>query len=213
MKIASLATIPSRDVSRTLESLKSQMDVVCVNYNFTDLANSAFGDASKFLPFANFFDDLPEDCYCFTCDDDLIYPPDYASEMIAAIEKYNRKAIITCHGRTFPKRKISSYYRDKLEGYRCLGRVERDVKVDSGGTGVMAWHASLMSPPINLFKSANMADVFVAGYAKQLDIPIICIAHDYEWLKYIDQPTGSTIWEKHVNNDKKQTDYFNEFWP
>lgn len=211
MKIVSLATIPCRDVMTTLESLRYQADIVCVNYNFSQLSNQMFGDASKFLPFANFFDGLEteEEIYCFSCDDDLIYPSNYCQVMIDAIEKYNRKAIITCHGRTFPPRRITSYYRDKLDGYRCLCDVDQDVRVDSGGTGVMAWHASLMAPAMDMFRAANMADVFVGRYAKRLRIPIICIAHGEGWIRYIDQPEGSTLWEKHCKNDELQTKYWN----
>ena len=236
MITAQLATIPNRvnSMLKTVKSLNDHVDflnVQCNNYtereadyieasvkdwqyynNFKPKGltfykrNNKYGDAEKF----NGVDKL--EGYIFTCDDDLIYPPDYVETMIKKIEQYGRKALITCHGRTFPKRKIRSYYKDKLEGFRCLGTVDQDVQVDSGGTGVMAWHSDLWRPQMDWFKAPNMADVFIAVEARKRNIPIICISHQEGWIRYIDQPEGSTIWEQHINNDELQTKYFNEGW-
>lgn len=223
MITAQLATIPGREesVTKTVASLENQADEIVISWNGYDFARGGFlgekftnryttnnnlGDAEKFWAAST------AKGYIFTCDDDLIYPPDYVKTMIRKIEQYGRKASITCHGRTFPKREIKSYYRDKLEGFRCLGTVERDVHVDSGGTGVMAWHSDLWRPEMDWFKAPNMADIFIAVEARKRNIPIICIEHLEGWIRYIDQAPGSTIWEKHVNDDSLQTFYFNEGW-
>jgi hypothetical protein len=235
MITAQLATIPGRVYSmlKTVKSLHGQVhyiNVQCNNYSEHDInvieasikdwqyyqkykpdglafykADNLHGDAEKF----NGVDKL--EGYIFTCDDDLIYPPDYVETMIKKIEQYGRKAVITCHGRTFPDRKITSYYRDKLEGFRCLGDVQKDVQVHSGGTGVMAWHSDLWRPEMSWFMAPNMADVFIGREAKKRGIPIICIEHSEGWIKYIEQPEGSTIWEKHINDDSLQTMYWNEY--
>lgn len=201
MIVAQLATIPGREgsVKQTIESLEMQVDLLHVRYKSPS-------DAEKFRDLDKY------DGYIFTCDDDLIYPPNYVRTMIAAIERNNRKAVITCHGRTFPPRKIRSYYRDKTEGYRCLGTVDKDYYVHSGGTGVMAWHSDLWRPQMDWFKAPNMADVFIGREAHVRGIPIVCIAHKEGWIRYIDQPEGTTIWEQHVNDDTEQTRYWNEYW-
>lgn len=201
MITAQLATIPGREesVKKTKASLKDQVDNLFIRHNSPS-------DAMKFFG----LDKL--DGYLFTCDDDLLYPPDYVETMIRKIEQYGRKALITCHGRTFPKRELKSYYRDKLEGFRCLGTVDRDVQVDSGGTGVMAWHSDLWRPEMDWFKAPNMADVFIAVEAKIRNIPIICIEHKEGWIE--STPEGYYgIWNQHINDDKLQTYYFNEVWP
>lgn len=228
MITAQLATIPGRErsVRQTIESLVDQVDRLKVMANNVTLADvfvlaeeyrgrnltvhcttNDKGDGEKFRDLQCY------DGYIFTCDDDLIYPPDYVQTMIKKIEQYGRRAVITCHGRTFQKhRKIHSYYRDKLEGYRCLGTVEQDVQVDSGGTGVMAWHSDLWRPEMSWFKASNMADVFIAVEAKKRNIPIICIEHLGGWIQ--STPEGhSGLWDKHVNDDELQTKYFNEIWP
>ena len=207
MITASLATIPTRDATATINSLKSQVDQLIVTYNMTASANEKYGDMAKFIPLAEI------NGYLFTCDDDLIYPPDYVKRMVEEIEKHNRFAFITLHGRTFERRKIKSYYRDKKEGFRCLGSVEKNTIVNSGGTGVMAWHSDLFRPLKDYFKRANMADIWLAKFAKENNIPIVCIEHREGWLKYIEQPENTTIWEKKQMNDEFETKIFNSFWP
>lgn len=207
MITAQLATIPGREesVKKTIDSLEKQVDIMSVRNG--DLRLSQYGDAEKFNGLDRFRG------YLFTCDDDLLYPPDYCQTLIKKIEQYGRKALITCHGRTFPKREIKSYYRDKLEGFRCLGTVERDVQVDSGGTGVMAWHSDLWRPSMDWFKEPNMADVFIAVEAMKRNIPIICIEHQEGWID--GTPEGWTytgIWDVAHNDDGLQTYYFNEEW-
>lgn len=237
MITAQLATIPGRvySVLKTVKSLNDQVDflnVMCNNYSEheADVIEASvsdwqyyhnfkpnglvfrkryneYGDAEKFYNLDNL------DGYIFTCDDDLLYPNDYIKTLIDKIEQYGRKALITCHGRTFPKRMIRSYYRDKLEGYRCLGTVEKDVQVDSGGTGVMAWHSDLWKVEMDWFKKPNMADVFIAVEAIKRNIQIICIEHKEGWIQ--GTPEGYTyrgIWDDAVNNDEFQTYYFNQEW-
>jgi hypothetical protein len=207
MITASLATIPGRSVQKTIDSLKKQVDQLFVCYNQTDVSNVNFGDAAKFIPLQGL------NGYLFTCDDDLIYPPDYIERMIEGIEKYDRKKIVTMHGRILPRRELKSYYKERLEGFRCLGLVENDVIVDSGGTGVMGWHSSLLTFDIKEFKAANMADIWVAKIAKEKGIKIVCLKHSDGWIRYVPPPDGTTIWEKKYNNDENETEIFNTFWP
>jgi len=53
------------------------------------------------------------------CDDDLIYPKDYAKKMVEAIERYNRKAIVSFHGTVVNRLPIATYYQDRGV-YPCL---------------------------------------------------------------------------------------------
>jgi len=52
----------------------------------------------------------------------------------------------------------------------------------------MAWRSDLFRPLKDYFKRANMADIWLAKFAKENNIPIVCIAHEEGWLKYIDNP-------------------------
>src|SRR5690349_16831772 len=53
------------------------------------------GDVGKFFCYDQW------EGYVFTVDDKLIYARNYAQLMIESIEKFQRKAVISCHGRIF----------------------------------------------------------------------------------------------------------------
>ena len=237
MITAQLATIPSRSesVRKTIESLLPQVDELHITINDVDavalemwvdeirlkendwskikvralrhLSNK--GDAEKLFG----ADTLSG--YVLTCDDDLIYPPDYAAKMIEVVDRYNGRAIISLHGRELKPGKIASYYApsSRLEAFRCLGDVPQDHLIQHGtvGTGVMAWNADKVKIEYDWFQSPNMADVWLAVNAKRLGIPMVIAAHREGWLTYIDQPEGSTIWEQHFGNDQKQTEIWNRY--
>ena len=108
---ASLASIPERERSlrQTVASLLPQIDRLGVYLNGygsvpdflhdprIDVARSQEhgdrGDAGKM-----FWTDAGDFDYYLACDDDIIYPPDYAERMVAAIEQYGRRALVGCHG-------------------------------------------------------------------------------------------------------------------
>ena len=202
---------------RTLESIINQCDEINVALNdhymeeipdflhhnkinlfFTD---NSIGDAFKFLNLEKV------DGYYFSIDDDLIYPPTYVSDTIKRCKEFNNKKVVTYHGRNFPSFPISSYYRSASERYACLNKVKNDVKVQFGGTGVMCFHTSLIKIPIDYFKNANMADVWIGKYCIENNIEIICLKHDEGYIKYI--PQKNTIYNEESKSDKIQTDLVN----
>jgi len=202
---------------RTLESIIDQCDEINVALNdhymeeipdffyhkkinlfFTD---NSIGDAFKYLNL------VKVDGYYFSIDDDLIYPPTYVSDTIKRCKEFNNKKVVTYHGRNFPSFPISSYYRSASERYSCLSKVKNDVKVQFGGTGVMCFHTSLIKIPIDYFKNANMADVWIGKYCIENNIEIICLKHDEGYMKYIPQKT--TIYNEASKSDKIQTGLVN----
>jgi len=109
-----LAAIPSRTESlhKVILSILPQADAVNVYLNgFETVPQFLYhpkihcyksqeevgdlGDAGKFYRVASLKG------YIFTVDDDLVYPKDYAETLIRQIERFKRKAVITCHGRRF----------------------------------------------------------------------------------------------------------------
>ena len=58
-----------------------------------------------------------------------------------------------------------------------------------------------------------MADIFIGGLAKQQNVPIIVMAHRFDWIKALD-PDGEfeTIWDVFHNNDELMTNIYNEMF-
>lgn len=191
-----MATLPERQyfASRAIHSLLPQCDVMNVVFNNYDkipdwvahlpkvhavIGDNHLGDAMRYtIP--------PEPGYFFTVDDDLIYPPTYVSDMIIGIEDYKRKCIVTLHGRNLKPGKRTGYYdpANRLDVHRCLMTVNRDERVEFGGTGVMAWHTDTFTFDVSKVERRNMADIWVGIQAFQAGVPIMVLAHEIGYLTY-----------------------------
>ena len=160
------------------------------------------GDAGKFYKLNDF-----ENSYYFSVDDDLIYPKNYFLDTVRKVNEFDYKKVITYHGRNFNKFPINSYYKSASERYACLHKVNNDVKVQFGGTGVMCFHTSLIKIPFEYFRHPNMADVWIGKYCIENNIEIICLKHNEGYVKYIPQKT--TIYDQEHKSDKIQTGLVN----
>lgn len=136
------------------------------------------GDVGKFYCCESW-----KDAYIFTVDDKLIYPKDYATKMIATIEKYKRKAVISCHGRLI-KKNCKSYYWEPLAQFNAVGKVAQDEFVHELGTGVMAFHTDTIAPGLTLeaFPYKNMTDILMGMEMQRRKIPMLVAAHQACWI-------------------------------
>ena len=191
-----MATLPERQyfASRAIHSLLPQCDVLNVVLNnyakIPDwmahlpkvnpvLGDNSLGDAMRYM--------IPhEPGYFFTVDDDLIYHKTYVADMVLGIEKYERLAIVTLHGRNLKPGKRTGFYdpANRLDVHRCLMDVPVDVRVEFGGTGVMAWHTDTFTFDVSKVERKNMADIWVGIQAYQARVPIMVLAHEHGYLTY-----------------------------
>ena len=191
--IAGMATMPGRETAlqATIRSLINQVDELHIVLNgfkkvpiflkhrkITAIIdeNNTYGDAAKFTI-------LGKSGYLFFTDDDIIYPEDYVQTMIMAIENYDRRAIITSHGRRFINWPVKSYYHDNSVKIRCLGSLDRDSWVHVPGSGVMAFHSTTIGITLSDFKAKNMADIWVGVAAQREETPIVAIKHRQGWIR------------------------------
>lgn len=151
--------------------------------------------------------------YIFTVDDKLIYPSDYTQKMIVCIEKYNRKAVISCHGRMI-KKNCFSYYHDPLKQFNAVGNVTRDEFVHEMGTGVMAFHTDTIAPGLTLeaFPYKNMTDILMGMELQRRKIPMVIMAHQAYWIG-ISNKMDHYYSIHNIMNKKDQwiTKYVNDF--
>jgi hypothetical protein len=204
MIVAGIATIKERsnEFQATIKSLESQVNLI---EPLESKKGCYPGDAGKFYGLRKL-----EEGYYFTCDDDLIYPEDYVEKMIAKLNEYNNKVVVTCHGRIFRDNPIQSYYRSTATKLRCLDNVGEDQFVQIGGTGVMAFHTSLIRPKLTDFKNGYMSDIWMAKILRENNIPTLVMAHKKGWIKY--QQVKDTIYDQYRDNDKVQADTFNKIF-
>lgn len=190
--LAALATIPRRAgyLDRVLPRIRQQVDRLAVYLNGYDdapaivreLADDVVhdrenGGAERKLHWAASHDGI-----CLSCDDDIIYPVDYAARMVAAVQQWEGRALVAAHGRVYLDRPRN--VGDIRPGSK--GLVHRLVThgrwVNHCGSGVMAWDARIVKVPTS-FPHRNMVDMQVALWAQAHEIPIWLVAHASRWIQ------------------------------
>lgn len=221
MTTAQMATYPAREniLPMAVNSLINQVDRMNVMLNAydhipecckhpkiqTQILDNAMTDGAKFFGIENVKG------YVFTVDDDIIYPPDYIQKSIEAIEKYNRKYIITYHGRVWNPLPITSFYRDRAAMYRAIEGFEGDHIVQCGGDGVMAWHSDTFQMRYDYVEGPDMSQTWMALACNAAGVKQIAIGHPLGWLKPIDLDIEDTIWYRQ-QADGVQTKLINSRW-
>ena len=199
----------------TIKSVVNQVDEVnvCLN-NYTECpyehpkvnyfySDNVFGDAGRFIFLKDF------EGYALFADDDLCYPPTYVKDMIEAIDRFG---IVSHHGKIFPKFPIESYYKTPSHRFRCLDEVKTTEPIQIAGSGVLGFSTKVIKPPMSVFKTKNMSDIYFSLYAHSLNIPIWVLAHEKGYIKYQNIPVEETIWGQKVNNDEFETKVINDYF-
>ena len=203
----------------TIESLIDQVDKINVFLHdyfevpeflcnekiqyMTDEPEEDNGDLGKFsFPL--------EEGYHLHCDDDLVYPEDYVSKTIEAIDSYDREAIVSFCGGVPKRPPIGSYYIERT-AISLFEDLEEDKMINIPGTGVMGYHTDLIKEWDFKDKAKNMADIHVGIYAKEKEIPVVCVKHAKEWIKHsLKVDLKKTIFHQNFKRDAEQTDLINK---
>ncbi|MFF7061222.1 glycosyltransferase [Pseudomonas sp. NPDC008258] len=156
-------------------------------------------DNGKFLAFSA----LAEDCYYFTADDDIVYPPDYVASMVRRIEDYERQAVIGVHGVLLPEQ-ADGYFTSFRKVHMFKKELERDALVNNLGTGTVAFHSGLLRGlDLTHFGTPGMADLHLSVFCKQRDIPMIALARPEDWLQELPSPNTSLYNEFRQADDQQ----------
>jgi hypothetical protein len=174
----------ARFAETAVESLVHQADEIIV-YNNSNEAHD-YTDNAKFHALTLF----NEPVYYFSCDDDILYPSDYVSIMVEAIERTG--TIVTHHGRELLGLD-RNYYRGH-KGFRCLDDNDKEQIIDVAGTGVTAFRTDYFNP-IEIYKATDkkMSDLVFSLAAAKQGKQITILKHTKNWLKDLRVPQGLSI--------------------
>jgi len=139
--------------------------------------------------------------YYFICDDDLLYPKDYVSEMIKAVDRYKKSCVITCHGANI-QRPVESYLKSR-NVYGFSDPLERDIFVDMAGCGTVAFHSSTIKPILQHFPIPYCRDLWFSILAARQNVKIISIARPSFWIIPL-ETSGETVYEATQQSEKLQ---------
>lgn len=205
MKVsANIATYKPRiengSLERAIDSLMGQVDEVRVFFNdlpsdkiLDKLIPKTPSDRNKYVYRSNlnltdngkfyFLDHITEPEIYLTCDDDLIYPPDYVKRMVEAIEHY--KCIVSFHGRQLLGTGIDYYTGHK--SFHCLHGVIHDEMVDVVGTGVCGFDTRYFHPKGLAFSpDQKMSDLIFSLEAAKQGKQMGVLSHAPKWITHID---------------------------
>lgn len=216
--LVGIASIPERVASleRTIASLAPQADVISLSLNdyeqipeflaaypnveATLRPGANGGDAEKFAAIDGW------DGIVATCDDDLLYPPDYIATLVAGLDRHGRDRIVGFHGgKTLGWTGAALAATHKQ--IRCLGTLDADdADVNVLGTGAMAFHTAHVPLWRGVFRHPNMADVQLACHAHVFAIPMVALAHKAKWLTNICPDSGRRIYESNKRRDGSACD-------
>lgn len=209
--IANICSIPEREglLKQALESFSSQVDEINLYLDrYSEIPNfvkkchpnikvhlskdhPGLRDNGKFLSFSPTI----SDCYYFTMDDDIVYPPDYIEHMVQGIESYSRRAVVGLHGVLLPEYP-EGYFTSFRKVHSFNYGLETNVLVNNLGTGTVAFHSSVMRG-LNLshFKKPGMADLYLSVFCKCQHIPMIALSRPDGWLRELPSPNTSLYHE------------------
>ncbi|MGE0830869.1 MAG: hypothetical protein AB7O04_16165, partial [Hyphomonadaceae bacterium] len=195
--IASLATIPSRlpMLHDCVESLLVQADTVRVFLNGYDHVPEFLrhprvefrrsqdwddkGDAGKF----GWIESHDAPGYRLIVDDDLLFPPDFAANMAAAVKRHQDRAICALHG-ILLKQPITQYYDPKSRtAFHFQNALAHERTCHVLGSNAMCFHSAAVRMRWADFMFRNMGDIWLAGYAQQHKLPMIAVARPAYWVR------------------------------
>ena len=195
---------------RSLGSLRKQCDLLHVYLNghadvpecVLDLADAHVRAAVNGGADRKFFWAHEHDGIHLSCDDDFVYPPDYVARMAAAVLRFEGRALVTAHGRTYPPHPTGMA--DRVRSAMVRDLVPDGAWVNYAGTGVLAWDATRIQVPRS-YPTPNRTDVQLSAWANRESIPIWVVPHTPDWLKPIQHQGGSisadSRSERHATNN------------
>jgi hypothetical protein len=219
--IASMASIPSRRamLRDAVDSLLLQCDRVRVFLNdyaevpkFLHHARVEFrrsqdwddkGDAGKF----GWIDGQDEPGLRVIADDDLLFPPDFVRHMSERLASYDNHAFVAVHG-VLLRQPVTQYYAPESRHVLYFeSSLKSDQTVHVLGSNALVYHSSILHLRQDDFMFRNMADIFLARYAKENAIPMIAVARPWRWVRQNTQATPfDTIYESSKNRTRSKFD-------
>jgi len=188
-------------IDKAVSSIIDQVDVVRVHYNDykppkRDWEQHTGEDITDKGKFAH----IKKGEIAFTCDDDLLYPPDYVSKTLRGLYEHN--SIVTYHGRRL-RGKGLNYYRGH-ESFHFMHTTLQDEKVDVPGTGVMCFDTRRFMPDILQYDQDKMVDLLFALEARKKKREIVCLKHIRGWINVLTDT--ESIYSEMVNNCEEQNE-------
>jgi len=222
-KIVGIASLPHREsgLKTVIKSLSPQVDHIYVWLNgYQEIPKIEQTNVTFHLSSTNdgaiaklkILELIQEDnFYYFTCDDDIIYPPDYIEHNLSV---YEPGSIQSSHAKIFTSFPITDYAYGDISGFYFGTEIRDKVPVHIIGTGVGLMDSNV-AKQINYkeFSTPNMLDVWISCWAKQTSTPMYVTPHPGGWLTPNNTVSQeNSIWDQVTNSDQVQIKLINHYF-
>lgn len=200
-RLAALATVPGREAAleQCLRSLRPQVDRIhVVLHDMTvpprcvvELADEYCCEADTRGSAAKLHWTQSHRGLYLACDDDWIYPPDYAETMERWVRRWKGQALVTCHGRILKPQSLS--FANVVSFWPPQARTD-GTWLNYPGACALAFDTRLNVP--DRVPGKNLEEAHLAVWAQELGVPIWLVPHAEKWLTYLlnDRKDLPTIW-------------------
>lgn len=210
LRFAGIASLPGRPLEQAVRSLLPQVDCLGIWLNAADdipdwlqsllrsepvrlnveVSRDNLGSSMKLYWYHQVR--FADPAYYFACDDDLEYPLDYADRMVAELERWDGRAIVTACGRTLAR--FATRWTHWVGPNRYIDAVPEARWINYVGGCAMAFRTDLELPVVT---PMNEEEAVISVWAQQRGIPIRLIQRPYDWPKRIPLPPGAfTLYEE-----------------
>lgn len=189
---------------QAIDSLRDQVDEI---YIYNNSLNDDLTDKGKLFGLTQ----ITEPCYYLSCDDDIIYPMDYAQKMVEFIERFGGDAIVTHHGRIL-KGIGRNYYREHYS-FSCMKQVNGIRKIDVPGSGVAGWRTDKFNAiPILDMPEQRMTDVLMGIEAAKQNVPVYIVPHLKGYFEDLKVPEALTCFGAENKSPIRQGELADEIY-
>jgi hypothetical protein len=200
MIIFSLATIYERreNLNLIIPNILYQCDLLYVNligykdipyilFNNKIIINK-FDHAGSEIRFYN-YNDINNEDYYVTIDDDILYPTDYSNKMIECMIQKNND-IICVHGSNLKidiDKKFDYYSANSRTLYHFKNELIMLTNVMICGVGTSCFYKGRFRIDYSKYINTNMSDIYTSIMAKEQNIKIYSIPRKNNWLKPLNE--------------------------
>jgi len=227
MIVATMASLHGREalLEQTVASLAPQVDAICIYLNGHDevprflaqpkvlhavLSKEAGwrgAEAKLWWWDRDLFKAAPSwdpDDVALIVDDDIVYPPNYAATMMAALQR--RPGTAACvHGSVLDP--VIHNYAGSRWIARAAGPLSDDARCHLPGTGTMAFRVGTWRPSLAAIEWSHCVDIAAGLQLRDAGIECWAAARTDGWLRPMLLPKGTSVFKQRVGagNDAIET--------
>ncbi len=217
-RIGTIATMPSRlktfaqvlpvvarQVDRLfvfLDGFETDPSFIKAHSNVTVVRSQDTGDyhsSGRFLCLQY----LDQPAVVFSLDDDIHYPSNYVLRLVAALERFEGKAVVGVHGTLFLP-PFTNYVSDRKCFHFQTGLL-RFRRCDELGAGTTAFCTDTLNFDMKAWPTFRSDDGYLALEAKQRNMALWCVPRWRGWLRQIPDPQAFSIWGQTLRDPCEKT--------